>query len=192
MPNYRTLPSALAARLPPSSPRNQRQRAVRFALRCGAEWIGLDWIGACRSRWATAVAHRRFGPPAHACRVCVDAFGRSRRPTPSLSLGTGLRHPEQPESRRRCVRAASTLQYSGAVMRLGRPCLEAVQVAPTPRIRPREVQRYCEAHDLHDASMSRPSKLKLALVAYWYGPAVKVVAKSSIFGWVTACPDARP
>ena len=57
-------------------------------------------------------------------------------------------------------------------MRLGRPCVVGpVQVAPTPRIRPREVKR-CGGGEAHGASNSRPSNLKLALVAYWYGPAV--------------------
>jgi hypothetical protein len=64
------------------------------------------------------------------------------------------------ERRRRCVHPAPILPYSGAVMRLGRPCVVgAVQVAPTPRIRPREVPR-------HGGSEARPSNLKLALVAY--------------------------
>jgi hypothetical protein len=57
-------------------------------------------------------------------------------------------------------------------MRLGRPCVVGdVQVAPTPRIRPRGVQRY-GGSEAHGASKSRPSNLKLAFVAYWYGPAV--------------------
>ena len=40
-------------------------------------------------------------------------------------------------------------------------CLWAVQVAPTPRIRPREVQRDDES-EAHGASKSRPSNIKLA------------------------------
>ena len=61
-------------------------------------------------------------------------------------------------------------------MRLGRPCVVgAVQVAPTPRIRPREVPRH-RGSEAHGASNSRPSNLKLALVAYWYGLAVCAVS----------------
>ena len=57
-------------------------------------------------------------------------------------------------------------------MRVRRPCVVgAVQVAPTPRIRPREAPLH-GGRDAHGASKSRPSDLKLALVAYWYGPAV--------------------
>ena len=50
-----------------------------------------------------------------------------------------------------------------------------MQVAPTPRIRPRGVQR-CGGSEAHGASKSRPSDRKLALVAYWYGPAVCAVS----------------
>ena len=78
-------------------------------------------------------------------------------------------------------------------MRLGRPCVVgAVQVAPTPRIRPREVPRH-RGSEAHGASNSRPSNLKLALVAYWYGLAL--CAESSRHIWhiriVNACPGAR-
>ena len=77
--------------------------------------------------------------------------------------------PVRAERRRRCILAASNWQYSGANMRLGRPYVfGAVQVAPTPRIRPREVQRCGGRRE----GKSRPSNLKLALVAYWYGLAV--------------------
>ena len=80
------------------------------------------------------------------------------------------------ERPRRCAHAAPILQHSGTLMRFGRPCVfGAVQVAPTPRIRPREVKR-CGGGEAHGASNSRPSNLKLALVAYWYGPAVCAVS----------------
>ncbi len=76
------------------------------------------------------------------------------------------------ERRRRCAHPAPILPHSGAFMRLGRPCVVgAVQVAPTPRIRPREVPRH-RGSDVHGASKSHPSDLKLALVSYRYGPAV--------------------
>ena len=78
------------------------------------------------------------------------------------------------ERRGRCFHPAPIWQHSGPAtgMRLGRPCVfEAVQVAPTPRIRPREVPRH-GGRIAHGASKSRPSDLKLALAAYWYGPAV--------------------
>ncbi len=55
---------------------------------------------------------------------------------------------------------------------MGRPCVVwAVQVAPTPRIRPRGVPRH-GGSEAHGASKSRPSSLKLALVACCFGPAV--------------------
>ena len=92
--------------------------------------------------------------------------------------------------RRRCAHAAAILQHSGAFMRLGRPCVVgAVQVAPTPRIRPREVPRH-GGRDAHGASNSHPSNLKLALVAYWYGPAVR--AESSRHIWHIRIVNARP
>jgi hypothetical protein len=47
----------------------------------------------------------------------------------------------------------------------------AVQVASTPRIRPREVLRY-DGSEAHGANKSRPSNLKLPLVEHWYGSAV--------------------
>jgi hypothetical protein len=64
---------------------------------------------------------------------------------------------------------APILQSSGAVMRLGRPCLVgATQVAPTPRF---DLEK---SSDLMGASFTArasrtPSKRKLALVASWYG-----------------------
>jgi hypothetical protein len=63
------------------------------------------------------------------------------------------------ERRRRCVRAAPILPDPGACMRLARPCVfGAVQVAPTPHIRPREVQRYdgSEAHGASKVAASHP------------------------------------
>jgi hypothetical protein len=76
------------------------------------------------------------------------------------------------ERRRYCVHPAPILQYSGAVMRLGPPCVVgAVQIAPTPRIRPREVPRH-RGSEAHVASKPRPSNLKLALVEDQYGPAL--------------------
>jgi hypothetical protein len=76
------------------------------------------------------------------------------------------------ERRRRCVHPAPILRYSGPAMRLGRPVVVwAGQIAPTPRIRPREVARR-GGSEAHGASNSRPSDLKLALVAYWYGLAL--------------------
>jgi hypothetical protein len=75
-------------------------------------------------------------------------------------------------------------------VRLGRPCVVgAVQVAPTPRIRLREVQR-CGGGEAHGASNSRPSNLKLALIAYWYGLAL--CAESSRHIWHIRIVNARP
>ena len=73
---------------------------------------------------------------------------------------------------------------------MGRPCVVgAVQVAPTPRLRPREVKR-CGGGEAHGASNSRPSNLKLALVAYWYGLAL--CAESSRRIWHIRIVNARP
>ena len=75
-------------------------------------------------------------------------------------------------------------------MRLGRPCvIGAVQVAPTPRIRPREALRH-GGSEAHGASKSRPSNLKLALVACWYGPAVCAVSSRHI--WQIRMVNAHP
>jgi hypothetical protein len=58
-------------------------------------------------------------------------------------------------------------------MRLGRHAfvVGAVQVAPIPRIRPREVPRH-GGSEAHGASKSHRPNIKLALVAFWHGPAV--------------------
>jgi hypothetical protein len=73
---------------------------------------------------------------------------------------------------------------------LGRPCVVgAVQVAPTPRIRSREVPRH-GGSEAKGASKSRPSDLKLALVAYWYGLALG--AESSRHIWHIRIVNARP
>ena len=129
-------------------------------------------------------------------RVSMHRFARGQ-PSPSICS----RNPERPgrcearvavltERRRRCAHPAPILPYSGPAMRLGRPCVVgAGQVAPTPRIRPREVKR-CGGSEAHGASKSRPSNLKLALVAYWYGPAL--CAGSSRHIWHIRMVNARP
>jgi hypothetical protein len=146
------------------------------------------------------------GPADHPARGTRASSRRSRilmhrlargQPRPSICL----RNPERPvaarretpfltERRRGCVHPAPILQHSGDAMRLGRPCVVgAVQVAPTPRIRPRGVQR-CSGSEAHGASKSRPSHMKLALVAYWYGPAVCAVSSRHI--WHIRMANARP
>ena len=90
--------------------------------------------------------------------------GQSRRAavgTPSdLSLRGESRRSDGKATTLRSCRA--DLAIFGAVMCLGRPCVVgAVQVAPTPRIRPREVPRH-GGSEAHGASKSRPSNLKLA------------------------------
>ncbi len=168
----------------------------------GAVQCGADWIGSAPAGRGGPLRQPTGGvsPPAQrvsvACALMPSAAAGGQR-----RRSRDRRHPEQPvaarrdavltQSRRRCVRAAPIWQHSGAVMRLGRPCLEAVQVAPTPRIRPREVQRYCEAHDLNDASMSRPFNLKL----HW-SRLVWACRESNCqiqhIRTVTTRPDARP
>ena len=94
------------------------------------------------------------------------------------------------ERRRRCAHPAPIWQHFGPVMCLGRPCVVgAVQVSPTPRIRPREVPRH-RGSEAHGASKSRPSNLKMALVAYWYGLAL--CAESSRHIWHIRIVNARP
>ena len=162
---------------------------VRIRLRIPPS---LSWrnIGACRSA----------GPPnsrLFARISSADAQARTR-PAQSVDLlakprATGrceARVAVLTERRRRCAHAAPIWQHSGAAVRLGRPgVVGAVQVAPTPRIRLREVQR-CGGGEAHGASNSRPSNLKLALVAYWYGPAV--CAESSRHIWHIRIVNARP
>ena len=152
----------------------------------------LSWrnIGACRSPGPrnTRIVARISSVDAEAC----------TRPAQSVDLlakprATGrceARVAVLTERRRRSAHAAPILQHSGTLMRLGRPCVVgSVQVAPTPRIRPREVNR-CGEREAHGASNSRPSNLKLAFVAYWYGPAL--CAESSRHIWHIRIVNARP
>ena len=81
-------------------------------------------------------------------RQCVIPLSRAKggpvavpaRPRATLDAA---RANDVTERRRRCVHPAPNLQYPrGLPCGLGRPCVvEAVQVALTPRIRPRGVQR---------------------------------------------------
>jgi hypothetical protein len=117
-----SVPSTLAAQLPPNSPPNPT-----FTL---ADYRGLP-------------------SPARDGRSVV-AFPSERRLSPSqppVARGFASRyswlaacepmHRHSRSARRRACSAAPILQYSGAVLHLGRPCIfEEVQVAPTPCIRP--------------------------------------------------------
>ena len=142
-------------------PRDQRHPlsppgCLRIRLRIPPS---LSWrnIGACRSarpRNTRLVA-----------RISIfDAYVRMRPAQPVDLLAkpraTGrceARDAVLTERRRCCVHPAPIWQHSGAVVRLGRPCvIGAVQVAPTPRLRPREVKR-CGGGEAHGASNSRPS-----------------------------------
>jgi hypothetical protein len=77
-------------------------------------------------------------------------------------------------------------------VRLGRSVIVGavqVRVAPTPRILSRLVPRH-RGSEAKGASKSRPSNLKLALVAYWYGLAL--CAESSRHIWHIRIVNARP
>jgi hypothetical protein len=176
--------SAVCARrpaaLPPNSPPNPT-----FALL--AEYQGLP---------VTRPAERTRPRADFECRCIMShAASQSRRSACKAPSDRSLRGESRvlTERRRRCVHPALILQYSGEVMRLGRPCVfGAVQVAPTTRIRPREVQRY-GGNEAHGASKSRPSSMKLASVAYWYGPVLRAESSRQIryLRWVNERPDAR-
>jgi len=119
---------------------------------------------------------------------------RSAGETPARATGRcEARDTVLTERRGRYVHPAPILQYSGDAMRLGRPCVVgAVQIAPTRRIRPREVPRD-GGSEAYGASKSRPSNLKLAVVAYWYEPAVCAQRSRQIrhIRMVNARADAR-
>ena len=113
---------------------------------------------------AAAAWENRLGNASSPCPVP----GRSRR----CAVETASDCSRRADRRRRSGGTASTLhscRVELANKRLGRPYVfGAVQIAPTPRIRPREVQRCGRRRE----GKSRPSNLQLALVAYWYGLAV--------------------
>ena len=157
-----------AARLPPNSPRN-----ATFAL-----------LADHRGMLVTRPANTRL-----VARIFTsDAYYRSRPAnppicgeTPSDSVAARLEDTVLTERRRLCVRAAPILQYCGAVMRSKRPCVVgAVQVAPIPRIRPREVERY-GGSEAHGASKPRPFRGRILVWACFVRK--NVLAKSGIFGW---------
>ncbi len=153
-----TAPSALAARLTPHSPPNPT-----FALL--AEYRGLPVTRPAEHAPRRADLEYR----------CIGAHAASpaRRSACEIPSDRSLRGES-----RRSDGTATTLRSSRAdlavfrpAMRLGRPVAHpvvvgAVQVAPTPRIRPREVPRH-GGSEAHGASKSRPSDLMLALVGYW-------------------------
>ncbi len=106
--------------------------------------------------------------------ISVDLLAKHRAIRRCESRDTGLA-----ERRRRCVHPALILPYSGDVMCSERPCVfGAVQNAPIPRIRPREIQR-CGGSEAHDASKSRQSNRPTSS----WPRAQKALAKSGIFGW---------
>ena len=121
--------------------RSPGRRTPRFR-RAGVEWRCLR-----RGR----AAYTRRSP-------CGSQSDRSLR---------GERRRSNGKETTLCSCCADLAVFRG-VLRLGRPyVLGTVQVAPTPRIRRREVQRH-GGSEAHGAKTSRPSNPKLALVAYWY------------------------
>jgi hypothetical protein len=134
--------------------------------------LSLRNIGACRSSGApnTCLVAQISSVDASACTQPAQPVDLLAKPR-----ATGrcqARDAVLTKRRRRCACPAPILQHSGPTMRLGRPVVVgAVQVAPTPRIGPREVPRH-GGSESHGASKPRPSHMKLAFVACWYGPAV--------------------
>ena len=147
-------------------------------------------IGACRSPGPrnTRLVARISNTDAYYCTQPAKPVDRPAKPR---TIGRcEARVAVLTERRRRCVHPAPIWQHSGADVHLERPCVVgAVQVAPTPRIRPPEVPRH-RGGEAHGASNSRPSNLKLALVAYWYGLAL--CAESSRHIWHIRIVNARP
>jgi hypothetical protein len=170
-------PSALAARLLPHSPPNPT-----FALL--AQYRGLPVIRLAEHAPLRAEFKLRC-IVLHAASLALDLLAKPR--------ATGrcqARDAVLTERRRRCVHPAPIWQHAGYAMCLGSPCVVgAVQVAPTPRIRPREVPRH-GGGEAHGASKSRPSNLKLALVADRYGLAL--CTESSRHIWHIRIVNARP
>jgi hypothetical protein len=109
----------------------------------------------------------------------ADIEWRCRIPQPSGQHRRSSCNPPSDRSlrgeSRRSDGKATTLFSSRADLAVFRGCHEfrtsigfkAVQVASSPRIRPREVQRYCGS-EAHGASKSRPYNNNLALIAYWH------------------------
>jgi hypothetical protein len=90
---------------------------------------------------------------------------RSARETPSDRSMRGYRHCS--DGKATALRSCPSCSIRGCHA-FGTSCVfEAVQVAPTPRIRPREVQRY-GGSEARGASKSRASNLKAGIVAYWW------------------------
>ena len=117
--------------------RSPGRRTPRFR-RAGVEWR-------CLRRGRAAYTRR---PP------CGSQSDRSLR---------GERRRSNGKETTLCSCCADLAVFRG-VLRLGRPyVLGTVQVAPTPRIRRREVQRH-GGSEAHGAKTSRPSNPKLALV----------------------------
>ncbi len=153
------MPSAVAARPPPNSLPNSPPNPT-FALL--AEYRGLP------------VTRPAEHAPCRADRECrcigSHAASQSRRSACETPSDRALRG-----ERRRSDGKATPLRSSRADLAVlkgcyalgtGRPCgFRAVQVAPTPRIRPREVPRY-GGSEAHGASKSRSPNLKLALVSW--------------------------
>ena len=115
---------------------------------------------------------------------------RSARETPSDRSMRGYRH--RSDGKATALRSCPSCSIRGCHA-FGTSCVfEAVQVAPTPRIRPRELQRY-GGSEARGASQSRASNLKAGIGRILVGLlcAQKVLSTSGIFAKVHARPDAR-
>jgi hypothetical protein len=98
------------------------------------------------------------------------------------------------ERRRRCAHAAPILSYSGPAMPLGRPCVVwAGHCAGRPYPSHLTSRSPACGSEVHGASKSRPSNLKLALVASWYRIALCSARSRQLrhVRMVNARPDSR-
>ena len=108
------------------------------------------------------------------CRV-LHAASQYRRSTCKPPSDRSLRSERRTVTTLPSSRADQDCSIPVLFLRVERPCVVgAVQVAPTPRIGPRDVQRY-GGSEAHQAGIGRGS--------VWACCAQKVLAKSGIFAW---------
>jgi hypothetical protein len=136
--------------------RSRRPAATECASECHLRSPGGN-IGGCRSPGPrnTRVVVRILSGDALSCMRPANPVDLLAKPR--VTGRCEARYAVLTERRRRCVRPSPILQYSGAVIRLGGPCVVGVvQVASTPRIRPRGLQRY-GGSEAHGASRAHPT-----------------------------------
>jgi hypothetical protein len=157
--------SLRASRLSPASPMPKHRRrplsprgCLRTRLGIGTVSLRADMIRASRSPGRRTPRFRRAGVEWRCLRRGRAAY--TRRPPCGSQSDRSLRGERRRSNGKEttlCSCCADLAVFRG-VLRLGRPyVLGTVQVAPTPRIRRREVQRH-GGSEAHGAKTSRPSK----------------------------------